>query len=733
MHIAMPHHHSFQQSFWSPTASVDAVPNFNTGFSVLHGKLRQSAKENRAIIEYIRHRISAEKLHAKQLSTLVPGNNPFDADMGGALKRCFEVVYSESIESTKEHEIRATNLHTTALDPLLQFSLRYDRIIATAKQTVDAQLGHFETLCRHMELAKSNYTAKCKALLLLQPDYQYEYIRLDESLEFLTRDHVWIWLQDLLLLLPMKRDAILAWLQEKHSQNEGDAIVLLDQLEKLEFLTQNMDLHPNGDYSKFESTPSSPSKKGFATGFLGRWNTTTPSAQLIKKSEMEMMAADTAYRAAVGKVEKMRTQVEQVLFVHYEEMQSLELERIATIKQVFISVAASLSNTIPRCKETFDNMMLYQETLEPDKDVQFIVEQYRTECPEFYFLTRVYPLYQKLKADQLFGVHLEEITRAQPSLVPPLVSQGLSVIESGFSRLYDEEKSLVWTTSVPLDRVHAAREEINHCTVDKTALEKYDVLLLASLIRLYLMELPECLFTFELYEPFKLIYANQGQQDKDTRLCSISKLLATLPTCNYKTVMLLLGHFYRLVKELDNHALATSLAKSFSYILLRPKIETKVSAHERHAQRLLQDLIENYEVIFTAEASKAQEENSSRPSIIINATDTAEKSSSLDETVVSTRTSSSSSTRRSSILSFMRTSQSTPTSSISIKRTNIPIIPSSSTLFEDPDELISSESSILIHTPPSYTSTSHPHQHKKEHYIMDDLASLDSFFEDEDD
>lgn len=49
-----------------------------------------------------------------------------------------------------------------------------------------------------------------------------------------------------------------------------------------------------------------------------------------------------------------------------------------TILIAFISVAASLSNTIPRSKETFDNMMLYQETLKPDKDVQFIVEQYRT-------------------------------------------------------------------------------------------------------------------------------------------------------------------------------------------------------------------------------------------------------------------------------------------------------------------------------------------------------------------
>lgn len=227
-------------------------------------------------------------------------------------------------------------------------------------------------------------------------------------------------------------------------------------------------------------------------------------------------------------------------------------------------------------------------------------------------------------------------------------------------------------------------------------------------------------FFFYMYIPSNFLFFLEGQQDKDVRLCSISKLLATLPTCNYRTVMTLLGHFHTLVKEMDNHPLAITLAKSFSYILLRPKIETKVSVHERHAQRLLQDLIENYETIFTAEANKAQEENSNRPLIIIP----EKKSNSIDE--VTTRSSSSSSTRRSSILSFMRTSQSTPTC---IKRTNIPI-PSSSTLFEDPDELISSESSILIQTPPSYTI---PHHNKKDHYIMDDLASLDSFFEDEDD
>lgn len=94
--------------------------------------------------------------------------------------------------------------------------------------------------------------------------------------------------------------------------------------------------------------------------------------------------------------------------------------------------------------------MLYQETLKPDKDVQFIVEQYRTG--QFNPKPILYENYfhgtamgnttsrkihnsktnsQIIIIDQLFGVPLEDITKVQSTLVPQLVSQGLSVIESG--------------------------------------------------------------------------------------------------------------------------------------------------------------------------------------------------------------------------------------------------------------------------------------------------------------
>jgi hypothetical protein len=67
-------------------------------------------------------------------------------------------------------------------------------------------------------------------------------------------------------------------------------------------------------------------------------------------------------------------------------------------------------------------------------------------------------------------------------------------------------------TSLPLDKVHSVREEINQ-HYPLITIERYDILMIASIIKLYLMELPDCLFTFELYEPFKLLYSNRTIND----------------------------------------------------------------------------------------------------------------------------------------------------------------------------------------------------------------------------
>ncbi|KAL0091532.1 hypothetical protein J3Q64DRAFT_1320116 [Phycomyces blakesleeanus] len=625
-------HHPFQESFWSPNAAIDPVPNFSIGLNVLHQKLHQSVEENSVIVQYLRRRIAAEQGYADLLLALAPNdslNTAFERDVGASLKKSFEIVRSESGETAQGHLSRAANLTEAALDPLERLTTRYQRIVTTTKATMDKRIASFELVAGTVEQLRTSYVAKCRAvqtqdldyipplpysdlqirlgkwaftyreitrvLYQMQEDYRQEFNRTKEEEDIsLTGSYVYNWVHGYCSRLIANENIGQSESFDSGRLDTEEKLIQLESMEICRDLLQQCFLHsvsasaPGSTAETvpeiaavkthvFDSSPDrlyrihkqplsglkgstlvrkyDPAKPGFDEsktptpgafgGIFERWNH-KHHEEYRQIAIQEMFEADKIYKEAVRKAERMRMETEQILFMHYEEMESLELERIQTIKQAFISIAASLSNTIPLCKEMYDRMMLYQETLRPDKDVRFIVEQYRTGryCPRPIIYQNHF---HGPASGQVFGISLEELARARQLIVPPLISQGLVVIESGFTKLYDEEKNKAWTTQLPLDRVHAAREEVNHSPVAMTAdyLRRYDVLLLASLIRLFLMEIPECLLTFELYEPFKLIYTNWTQDD-ESRLVSITKLLATLPTTNYYTLKTLMKHFHKI-------------------------------------------------------------------------------------------------------------------------------------------------------------------------------------------
>lgn len=122
----------------------------------------------------------------------------------------------------------------------------------------------------------------------------------------------------------------------------------------------------------------------------------------------------------------------------------------------------------------------------------------------------------------------------------------------------------VWSNIIPAEEMNKVCEKLDSLVGAKLkeALEKLDLNVLANLIRVYLLELPECLLTFDLYEPVKLLYATRKfflflfylnvllslcilEQGTESRLTSISKLLATLPSSNYHTLKTLAHHLYK--------------------------------------------------------------------------------------------------------------------------------------------------------------------------------------------
>ena len=87
---------------------------------------------------------------------------------------------------------------------------------------------------------------------------------------------------------------------------------------------------------------------------------------------------------------------------------------------MLLDISASLSNIIPGIQASIDNMLLYQETIQPEKDLRFIIESYRTGG--FVPKVLVYENYYNSAEDQTYGVDIELRARADHKRVPNIIS-----------------------------------------------------------------------------------------------------------------------------------------------------------------------------------------------------------------------------------------------------------------------------------------------------------------------
>ena len=173
----MPHH-PFYTSFWSPNAAQNGIPDFSHGLNVLHQKLQQSIEENQVIADYLQKRATVEQSYAEHLTTLdkddiLNGDKAFDRDIGAGLKKCFEVVRSESSDSAKTHQQRANNLIEQVLDPLGRFTKRYERIVTEAKKQMDDQISLFVESFKSLDQSSLQYIEKCRAVQSMCPEYKH--------------------------------------------------------------------------------------------------------------------------------------------------------------------------------------------------------------------------------------------------------------------------------------------------------------------------------------------------------------------------------------------------------------------------------------------------------------------------------------------------------------------------------------------------------------------------------
>jgi hypothetical protein len=94
--------------------------------------------------------------------------------------------------------------------------------------------------------------------------------------------------------------------------------------------------------------------------------------------------------------------------------------------------------------------------------------------------------------EQTFGVDLEARARSDKKRVPVLITTILTFLDNHYPDLEgDEARRGIWLVDVPLAQTHNLRSTINTGKrFSDEVLEKYDIPIVASALKLYLLELP---------------------------------------------------------------------------------------------------------------------------------------------------------------------------------------------------------------------------------------------------
>ncbi|KAF4553889.1 RhoGAP domain-containing protein 4 [Elsinoe fawcettii] len=337
--------------------------------------------------------------------------------------------------------------------------------------------------------------------------------------------------------------------------------------------------------------------------YLQGWNPLNnphPNETPAERLRREARESDEKYKAAVKKLDALRCTLEEAMIDHMKFMERCELDRLKAIKSVILDFSGAISNVIPSLQSTVDNMMLFQETVQPQADLRYLLENYRTGS--FVPRVQIYENYYNQIGDQIFGVDIEARARADRKRVPILVTTILTFLDNKYPELEgDEARRGIWLVDVPLGASHHLRNAIITAQgAPFELLEKYDVPIVASALKLYLLELPDSIVSSQVYEIVKTIYTTTAQStDEATRVSVIQSTLGQLRLANIATLDAITTHFTRLIELTSaDEPYVASLATALAPCILRPKQENSLTVTEKYNMRLVRDLFAHKDAIF---------------------------------------------------------------------------------------------------------------------------------------
>ncbi|KAI8893329.1 Rho GTPase activation protein [Globomyces pollinis-pini] len=334
--------------------------------------------------------------------------------------------------------------------------------------------------------------------------------------------------------------------------------------------------------------------QGFIKPISGRGPFTTVVSYQWKKLALEALNEPPhkkqrreAHRAAFeasrtgNQVESFRMSLDSMMFEYIQLSHPILHEHIRLIKDTLLSMVDVEKISVVAIKQLEDQLGAFLESLDASKEVKAIPETERTGLrPPTVFVPKRFP---STEESRVFGVPLEIHTAALKLRVPPIIRKCLSYLDDTFAlNSSDPTKRSshldAWLEpNINLAAIHSLRQALNSGTCSRKDLRKFPPEVIVGVVKQYLIELPDSVCCFDIYESLKMIYLSKTDDSTANRLNSIRNLLATMPTSHFYTLAHLTAYWSSLINHLPSTDPKIShLANSLGSYVLRPEVMLRI-------------------------------------------------------------------------------------------------------------------------------------------------------------
>lgn len=353
------------------------------------------------------------------------------------------------------------------------------------------------------------------------------------------------------------------------------------------------------------------------------------------KARQDAEEADRDYQVAVRRLDRHRLGLEERVEETLKKMQRWETERLRAVKTALLQFQGIISNLPKSAEHSIERSSTLVAAYNPDSDLVALIERYRTG--PFRPSPQVYEPITHDELDVVYGIDLRRwidlvshddqsasgAPQEKADVIPPALRVLLAALQDAYGRLSsDDEKRKSWIYEVPLANTHHLRETLNAAfpaeDISTELLAPYDAPVLASGLKLWLLELTPPLALYEGWEEIRKLYPTVGSgnttsDNQEQHIEELNAALHKLPRVHLLVLDAVVSHLKQLIDSTTstepNEVYLTKLALTVGRAIIRPKVETQISVQDRHPTLLFIDLVNNYDKILPPTISRKKRES----------------------------------------------------------------------------------------------------------------------------